>query len=285
MTSEGRAYDEIRRVLVALDSTRDNLVALEAAAELAAHLEAELSGLFIEDIDVLHLSELPFAREVRYTAVGHRALDRATVEREFRVVAEAARRALEAAAGRHRLRWSFRVVRGQVERELLNAAGESDLVAVGKADRPLTRGRRLGHRARAVTARGPAAVLLTEGPAAREGEPITVTYDASACSERALGVAARLAGAAERTLDVLLLADRPDDIKRLENAVSERLGGSGLAARFRAIAPGDARALKSVLDFERSALLVLGATCFPLPQEELEVLLAETGCAVLLIRA
>jgi hypothetical protein len=56
-------------------------------------------------------------------------------------------------------------------------------------------------------------------------------------------------------------------------------------ARFRTIRPGDAQALKSVMDFERSALLVLGATCFPLPQEELEALLAETGCPVLLIRA
>lgn len=285
MTTKREDGGDIRHILVALDASRENLAALEAAAELADHLEAELSGLFIEDINVLHLAGLPFAREISHAAAGHRALDRATVERQFRAAAAEARRALEAAAGRRRLRWSFRVVRGQVERELLNAAGESDLVAVGKGDRPLTRGARLGHRARALTTRGPAAVLLAEAGSSHPGEAITVTYDSSACAERALRLAARLAGASNRTLDVLLLAEAPEELKRLENAVSERLGGLGLAARFRALRPGDAHALKSVMSFERSALLVLGVSCFPVPQEELEALLAESGCPVLLIRA
>ncbi len=282
--SEKDADHEIRRILVALDASRDSFAALQAAAELAELLEAELSGLFVEDEDVLHLADLPFAREMSPTATTQRALDRATVERQFRVVAEEARRALERAAQARRVRWSFRVTRGRVDRELLSAAVDSDLVALGKSYRPLTRRRRLGSAARAVAARGPAAVLITETMGAGAEQPITVAYDASACAERAMIVAARLAKSGERTLDVLVLAATPEASRRLEARASERLTGSGLGARFRTLPPGDAEALKRALVELESALLVLGLECYPLAEEELERLLGEAGCPVLLIR-
>ena len=43
----------IRRILVALDTSKHSLAALEAADELAAWLKAELFGLFVEDINLL----------------------------------------------------------------------------------------------------------------------------------------------------------------------------------------------------------------------------------------
>ena len=65
----------IRRILVALDASRHSLAALEAAAELAARLKAELVGLFVEDIDLLRLAGLPFAREIRYPSAIIQQLD------------------------------------------------------------------------------------------------------------------------------------------------------------------------------------------------------------------
>ena len=56
----------IRRILVALDASRHSLAALEAASELAEALKAELVGIFVEDVNLLYLAGLPFAREVRY---------------------------------------------------------------------------------------------------------------------------------------------------------------------------------------------------------------------------
>jgi nucleotide-binding universal stress UspA family protein len=43
----------IRRILVALDASPHSFAALEAAAHLAAHLEAELFGLYVEDENLL----------------------------------------------------------------------------------------------------------------------------------------------------------------------------------------------------------------------------------------
>ena len=54
-----------RRILVAIDTSPHGSAALEAAARLATELRAELEGLFIEDINLLRLAGLPFAREIQ----------------------------------------------------------------------------------------------------------------------------------------------------------------------------------------------------------------------------
>ena len=102
----------IRRILVALDASLHSLAALEAASELAEALKAELVGIYVEDINLLHLAGLPFAHEVSYLSVAVRQLDSPSMERELRVQAERARQVLAGVAGRRQLRWSFRVVRG-----------------------------------------------------------------------------------------------------------------------------------------------------------------------------
>lgn len=274
----------IARILVALDASRESMAALEAAAALAAELQAELAGLFIEDIEVLHLAGLPFAREMGFAGRGQRPMDPQSVERQFRVMAASARRALESAAGPRRLRWSFRIVRGRVEKELLSAAEQSDMVAVGKAARPQRSGRRLGSAARAMAVRGPAAVLLTEAARPARGARIAIVYDASPCARRALRVAARLAKAGDHELDVLLLTGDRREVSHLAAAVTDFLHVEGVGANFRMIALDDPAALMRVLDEQPASLLVLGAECYPLDDAGLERLLGEIACPVLLIR-
>jgi nucleotide-binding universal stress UspA family protein len=53
-----------RRILVALDASVNSLAAIEQAATLAANLEAEQLGLFVEDINLLRIATLPFARQI-----------------------------------------------------------------------------------------------------------------------------------------------------------------------------------------------------------------------------
>ena len=140
----------IQRILVALDASPHSLAALEVASALADTLKAELVGIFVEDINLLHLAGLPFAREVRYWSVTDRPLDTSSMERELRLQAEQVKQTLAVVAGRRQLRWSFRVVRGQVAAELLTAAQEADLLALGRASWGATRRVRLGATARAL---------------------------------------------------------------------------------------------------------------------------------------
>jgi hypothetical protein len=116
----------IRRITVVQEPAR-GARALGAVAEAAAALEAELLGLFLEDVELLHFAGLPFAREIGASA-RPRGLDVQTMERRLRSQAEQARRALAAAAKGKPLRWSFRVERGSVPAQLRKALADADLV-------------------------------------------------------------------------------------------------------------------------------------------------------------
>jgi nucleotide-binding universal stress UspA family protein len=120
----------IRRILVALDATRASAAALEAAVSLAEHLEAELLGLFVEDVNLLRLAALPFAHEVGFPSARARRLESDDMERTLRAQATLAQQALVTAVHQRRVPWSFRVVRGQVVTELLAASQQADLIAI-----------------------------------------------------------------------------------------------------------------------------------------------------------
>src|SRR2546425_755825 len=130
--SETDTTFRVRRILVALDSSAHSLAALEASVDMAARMEAELTGLFVEDIELLRMADAPFARELLYPSATEAPLNRATMERKLRAQSEQARKALAAAADRAQVQWTFRTVRGQVISEVLAAAGEADLLAIGK---------------------------------------------------------------------------------------------------------------------------------------------------------
>ena len=112
MSEPGRAA-EIRRILVALDASPHSLPLLQVAAELASRMEAELLGLFVEDIELLRLADSPYACEILYPSATQTPLSRATMELKLRTLSEIARKALAAAASRAQVQWSFRTVCGE----------------------------------------------------------------------------------------------------------------------------------------------------------------------------
>ncbi|MFZ3040269.1 MAG: hypothetical protein WA108_00500 [Thiobacillus sp.] len=120
------------RIWVALDESPRSAAALIAAAALATALDAELAGLFVEDIDLQHLSGLPFAREFSVLTGAGAPLSPDDMERIWRREAAAAQRLLAEAAGRSQLRWSFRVARGRVTAEVNTLAQAFDLIVLGK---------------------------------------------------------------------------------------------------------------------------------------------------------
>ena len=83
----------------------------EAVAHLAQELQAELLGLFIEDVELLRFAALPFAAEVGFPSASRRAIDVGALERQMRVQARALEGALAAVLGPAPAGWSFRVAR------------------------------------------------------------------------------------------------------------------------------------------------------------------------------
>lgn len=270
----------IRRVLIALDASPSSLAALEAAAVLAAALDAELSGLFVEDANLLRVAELPSARVLGSYSGRPLALGRRDVERGLRAQARRAHSALAAVAQGVPLRWSFRVARGTVAPEILAAISESSLVVLGKTGRS---GSRFGSTARAVAADAPGPVLIA-GHGARRGSNLAVLYDGSPASERALGLAAGLAR--KRRITVLIPKGGAQDApSSLAARAREGLAERGISANYVEHRPGDTNALARVLNREDAGLLLLGGGADATEvAAEVAALVEETGCPVLLMR-
>jgi nucleotide-binding universal stress UspA family protein len=280
MSESGRGT-AIRRILVAVDASSHSLSALEAAAELAASLEAELLGLFVEDINLLRLAELPFAQEIGLFSGTRRRLDSQRVERQLQVQARRARQALATVANRAQVRWTFSVRRGQIASELLMAALDADLVILGKTG--WSEQGRLGSTALAVLTQGHGpAMILQRGVQLRL--PMLVLYDGSRVAQQALAVAAQLAQTKEDSVIVLLLADTMEAAETLREKASEWLGDRGMAVRYRWLSKADAPKLCQMVQQEASGLLVFHRDTPSLQGEELITLLNEIRCPVLLVQ-
>ena len=272
-----------RRILVALDASRESDAALAAAAELAKHLDAELMGLFIEDIDLLNLAALPFSREVPVLSLSGRELDPERVERELRSKAAAARRALAALADELHLQWSFRIARGHVDAELLTASQEADLVAVGKGTRPLSGKARLGSTGRAIVIQAARSVLLAAGIDGPADAPVAIVYEGSGDSA-ALALAARLAESDRRHLVVFVLGDSQTSFAQREVSVRQQLRALGVSAAILRLQTSDAAGLLYALQSRPLSLLILDAIPKLLPEVTLDLLVEKCSCSLLLLR-
>jgi len=279
---KGEAGFVVRRILVALDASTHSLAALATAVELAAAMEAELEGLFVEDVNLLRLADLPFAREVRHTA-SLESLDSPSMERALRAQAAQAREALAAAAGRAQVQWSFRVARGHVAQEVLAAAARADLVTLGKQGRSRSPRARLGSTALRVVLDAPGALLLVEhGVPPRQ--PVLALYDGSEGAEGALDAAARLAKASGSQPLVLLLADTPEAAQRLEQQAAHRMEAWDVRSRFRSLPATDVPTLARALQLEGGGLVVVSARSTLLPADTIQKLLDRIRNPFLLVR-
>jgi len=272
-----------KRIVVALDPSLHARAALEAAADLAARLHAELVGLYVEDIDLLNVAALPFAREYTTSSAAGRTLDPGRMARVLRGQADRLRKAIEEAASRTHVPWSFRVMRGRVAHELVSACCETDLLVVGRDSRSSGRRVRVGTNTRRVLRESmTTVVVLHEG--ASFARPVLIVFDGSAPSVRALVTAARLAQADHHNIVVALLTgdDRQDAV--LRDRAAAVLGELGLAARYAPLRSDSAADLVAVIEAARCRTLVVPADSPVLAATAAPELLERLTCPIVLVR-
>jgi nucleotide-binding universal stress UspA family protein len=247
----------IRRILVALDASSHSLAALETAAALAAALDAELTGLFVEDINLLRVAELPFAREMSLYSRAHRRLDLAELRLQLRALAGRARAALAAVAARHDIPWRFRVAHGAVPVEVLSASADADLIILGKVGWSLTSPRRMGSTVRVLVRQGRnLTLLLRKGDTL--GLPVTVIYDGTtSASQKALAAAEHLVRSQDGLLSVIVLAEDGPSALRFREEAEHQLLGRGLSAGFRSLVRPSLAALAGVVQLQGNGPVVL----------------------------
>jgi nucleotide-binding universal stress UspA family protein len=182
---------KLRRILLPMDVSRDSLTALNVAFDLAAALQGEVAGMFIEDADLIAAVTLPFAREVGSFSGISKQIGNADIENRFRAVAGKAREAVVQAGRKLKVPASFRVTRGDVPDEILTAAADADLVILGKAGWSAGTIRVPGRTCLAILSRSKIPVLIAEH-GSRLGPPVMVIHDHTEAGERALEVGREL---------------------------------------------------------------------------------------------
>lgn len=243
---------KIRRILVAVDASSHSLAAVRASVELAAALEAELEGLFVEDQDLHHLTRLPFAREVDSSSGESRRLRPEQVERHLEREAELVRRAMEREARHRRVRWSFRVSRGRVTARIREAASDVDLIIVGVRSRTPTSGP--GSTARALLSSGSRVMVLRRG-ARLDRRAVRVVFDGSEAAGEALELGRQVARKRRSELVVFLLGD--GDPAEVEAELRRALVGGTFPARIVRLAARDPGAMAAVLRGRTPGLVIL----------------------------
>ncbi len=268
----------IQHILVALDASPYSVAALEAAAELAQELDAELIGIFVEDINLLKLAGLPFAQEIHYPRATTQKLDLLLMEQQLRQQANRAREMLRQVAERDSLAWTFRVARGVVTAELLAAAMEADLLVLGRISRQLTHSP-LGSTARTAVSQSKPPVLLL-GADFDLTQPILLLYDGSPVAQTALKLAGELAQASGY-LGVLIWAGN-DSFREFQNDVIGKLGNYDLIVNFRHVHTRDE--VTAVIKHSNVGLLIIGDTGKPFFYQTIQSVLEETDHPILVVR-
>lgn len=271
----------VRRILVPLDESPHSRAALEAATTLAAALESEISGLYVEDSDLLELTRYPFFREV--CSYEHRPLRTDALERDFRLQAERIRRLMARLAGSAEVAWSFDVRRGCVRTVIQEQTGTADLTVLGRIGRTMLRST-MGSTVRHLIAHGRGMTLiLQEG--LRLTPPIMAVYTGSDLSDRALEVAVNLAIAAGGLLEILLPAkDRESFVALKKEAEAAMPDTDNVQVMFH---PIRLPAVRGLIDRLQSAFrqpVVLPADAADGRPEDLMQLLDRINNPVLIVR-
>ncbi|MHA1112955.1 MAG: universal stress protein [Alphaproteobacteria bacterium] len=282
----------VRRILIALDSSPHSVAALDEAAGLAQRLHAELIGLFVEDINLINLADLPGTPGVSRLTAAREDPD-ARIRHELRALATRARIALEAASRRTGVPASFHVSRGRVAAELIRAADKADLLIMGWSGRSWAdpfefrrmgaRSARLGGTARRVASESARSVLLLRR-GTRMASPLMVAYDGSAGANRALAAAIRVGIRDHDPLAVLILADDAQGARKLTQRARGWLDRRGLAARFLFLEKATPGQLCAKLGEAGASLLVLNADSPLLAGPPGETLLDRISCPAMLVR-
>ncbi|MEQ8786806.1 MAG: hypothetical protein RIC55_10930 [Pirellulaceae bacterium] len=264
-----------RSVLLVVDSDAPPPSVLEAAATFAAEWQAQLAGLFVEDIDLLRAAALPCSSELDFTTAAIRPLESFALARTLSQRAESMRAALAQMCTTSRIDWTFRISQGEFVRETLAAAGEAELFIVCRASRsaPSTGGK-----------------PPLRPPGRRTAPAVLAVLDGGIGSSRVLRVAARLSRLFGAPL-VVAFAASPDAASpgaatsaALRTACRRLLSELKVEAAMHDVAVDDALQLLEAAQRWKSGWLVIGRDCALLDEVHLRRLAVGLGHPIVLVQ-
>jgi nucleotide-binding universal stress UspA family protein len=244
----------IRRILLALSGAGEELAWIDAAADLAAALEAELSALFVEDIDLLRASRLPSMWEMGRYSAQLRQMQADSTVRLLQAAARRTQQALQRAAEARSLRYSFRILQGKPLHTLLAQTANLDLIMLGRRAAPRT----------------------------AHPRPLAVWFDGSMAAAATLAVGLRLARATGRPCLVLVVAADAQTYRERVQQAGWAVGG-GAEVSMQRLQDNDPAALATAVNGLRAAALILPADYADGDLARLDALRSRLRCDLLLV--
>lgn len=272
----------VRRILVAADSSANSQLVLQTAVDFAAILNAELEGLFVEDIDLVRVAELSIGKEVQLATGLSRIFTPETLQTDMQTEAVMARSTLEKFAQSQRVRWSFKVVRGRVDTEVVSAARDADLLVMGTASRPIGKSR-IGSTAVAAAEQIEKSILFLTGDI-RNTNHILMFYNGSQNAERALDAAIRIAGKRAGSIYVVLVGADQEQLHQWKVEIGRRFSTMQLHFRFQQVNEVTTEGMCRLAQEDNSELLVLYGDKDLLDKIDHSNFLQQVHCPVLYVR-
>lgn len=256
-----------QRILLALDTSPHAETALHLACRLAVRLHAELCGLFIEDVNLLHLASLPFVTEIDITSARERQVEISQMERSLRVAADQSQKQLADLAQQYRIPWSFLVSRGSVVPTLLDELRDVDLLLIGREGRVV----------RSLTGSTPAARPVGT-------QPVLVVVEGSRSPLPAMQLASEIAHDIGASVQVLIVEaeDRPVDL--LKQQCDECLSHLGLTAFYRRPRFRDAAQFVETMCIEPASMLIVNRDFRWIDEKTIDALMSSLDCPVALVK-
>jgi len=271
----------IKHILVALDTSRHSLAALEAAASLAKSLEAELQGIFVEDIKWFNLGQISLSYEISDLTGTIKRLDDEEIERQVRAQSARLQKLMDTIGKRGNLKYTFRSVRGGVEKELLTATESADLITIGRVGWSHKKLSELGRTAKIIIEETDKPVLILQH-GWHIGNTTVVIYDGTESGERALIVAEQLAFKQNNKLMVILSTSKSEEEGKLKEAVYGILHKSAVQVQMQMMKADKITTLKRIVKNEKGGLLIVPKHHELFGEKNLEELLSRIPCPLLL---
>jgi len=184
---KGEERAAMRRIMLALDAMNCEAALIEAAALIAAKLEADLDALFVEDADVYAVADLPITQEISLSSAREREISGQRVEQALKSLSREAEQRFSSVVQRSRLKGQFHVTRARRGEAISEASARVELLLFQPRERTIVRVR----------------IQETRPPR------VFAICGATAASRRTLELAARLARTDHHVLEVIGTAE-PD---------------------------------------------------------------------------
>jgi nucleotide-binding universal stress UspA family protein len=273
----------INRILVALDASAVNRSILQAAATLAVNLDAKINALFIEDINLFRLAELPFAREIVYGSDTGREMNVANMERSVHMQTSRLRQLVETIAQQSQVNISFDVKRGDIATAICNASKQTDLLIFGKNTQLIKQSLKVGTIAKTLLSSTHCNLMVLQHGAIIE-RPVVVAFDGSEVSQYAASLASRLAQQDHNALIVLFPAVDDYRYQQLYKQLMEKLNDAALQINAVRLTGNTVAQILQVIKQQNGRILLLESGRTFLTNDQTQELVIQADIPIILLR-